>query len=427
MSCVTSFESKTVTTKYEFSKSLSVSSKASGGGWGVSFSASVGYKESSSVIASGKYVYILSTAKCNYYFSKLVQTTPPSFDDTFLTWIYRLDATDSKETYVRFFEIYGTHFPTYVTFGSRFTYEHKMQTSTYESEKNKDVDVEVSASYSSLFFSGSFSTSVETSYREKAARFSSLVTTKTITIGAAPPENGDALAWASTVKENPVPSSYTLVSIEELFTEDFMKNLNVDYQKIYKNIEKYKYEYCLYLRDKGELDSCENLSPGIVLETTKLTGHYDSVAATFAECIEHCIGQIMCEAVRFCITCRRGSVGYNTCYMFRTSSRPIIITATTSPDWESIVFDTKIRNQTLLTISDATIVGVERGFGNQTDSISSLFACYNQCVNDAHCVAYSYCTCPEKTVKCRLYSDGRISRLKKETGTTSYFRSTRHA
>lgn len=58
VSCVTSFESRSVTTKYEFFKSLSVAASVEGSGWGVSFSASVNYKETSSVIASGEYIYI---------------------------------------------------------------------------------------------------------------------------------------------------------------------------------------------------------------------------------------------------------------------------------------------------------------------------------------------------------------------------------
>ncbi|XP_045178750.2 uncharacterized protein LOC123538599 [Mercenaria mercenaria] len=138
VSCVTSFSSTTIQTKYEFSKALSVSASVSGGGWGVSFSASAGYKQSSSEMSTGESVYIISSAQCNYYFSKLITEDAPQFDDTFAKWIHKLNETDwDPELYFEFFETYGTHFPTEVTFGARFIYEHKMSSSKYESEKKK--------------------------------------------------------------------------------------------------------------------------------------------------------------------------------------------------------------------------------------------------------------------------------------------------
>ena len=44
----------------------------------------------------------------------------------------------------------------------------------------------------------------------------------TITVGAAPPSNGDAMTWASSVQENPVPIKYTLTPIHNLFTSIFL-------------------------------------------------------------------------------------------------------------------------------------------------------------------------------------------------------------
>ena len=403
---------------YEFSHSLAVSAEVTGEGWGVAFSASTDYKESSKVITNGEYVYILSTAKCNYYFSKLVKTKPPNFDEAFLDWIYRLDRTNALETYIQFFELFGTHFPMEVTFGSRFTYEFKMKSSHYETQRERGVNVAASASYHGWFVaSGSVSASVDSSQQEHAKEFAKSVTKKTITVGAAPPPDGDALAWASTVKESPVPSSYTLLSIEELFTSDFMKGVNVNYRSIYENIVKYKYDYCKYLMDKGDVDSCETLSPGIVLESTKLETHYESVASTFAECIEQCLEQIRCDAITFFKGCSSNNNAHNTCFMFRNTSTPI--SARISADWESIVFDSKLRNQ--IKISDVAIGGIERGFENQTDSDSSLKKCHDLCIQDVHCVAYSYCTCPTKLTKCHLYSERGINRLKNESGTDTYF------
>ncbi|XP_045214069.2 uncharacterized protein LOC123564498 [Mercenaria mercenaria] len=242
VSCVTSFSSQIVQTKYEFANALSVSASVSGGGWGVSFSASAGYKESSSEMATGESVYILSSANCHYYFSKLVKRSPPPFDPVFLSWIERLNNTNLKDIYLEFFDTYGTHFATEVTFGARFTYEHKMSSKKYETQSEKGVNVAAEASYSGLFsVGGGFS--MDSSQKQAASDFSKSVETKTITVGAAPPANGDAMTWASTVKNSPVPSKYRLSSIEELFTEKYINptKLHVNLNLISQNIKAYKY------------------------------------------------------------------------------------------------------------------------------------------------------------------------------------------
>jgi len=171
VSCVTSFTSHVVQSKHDFAKSLAVSASVSGGGWGASFSASTGYKKSSSEIATGESVFIYSTSKCVYYFSKLIPENSPRFTDPFIKWIYKLNNTNEKETYLEFFDTYGTHFPTYVSFGARFTYEHKMKASTFQSQRSKGVNVAVQASYDGLFsISGGFN--MDSTQQEAASNFS---------------------------------------------------------------------------------------------------------------------------------------------------------------------------------------------------------------------------------------------------------------
>lgn len=74
-----------------------------GGGWGVSFLASAGYKESSHDISSGESIYIYSQAKCKYYFTKMVTEKPPPFTVAFLDWVIKLNSTNDIEAYIDFF------------------------------------------------------------------------------------------------------------------------------------------------------------------------------------------------------------------------------------------------------------------------------------------------------------------------------------
>ena len=82
------------------------------------------------------------------------------------------------------------------------------------------MSVEVQASYSGTFnIGGGFS--MDSEQRSAFHNIQKSVGISTITVGAAPPSNGDAMTWASSVQENPVPIKYTLTPINNLFTERY--------------------------------------------------------------------------------------------------------------------------------------------------------------------------------------------------------------
>ena len=93
---------------------------------------------------------------------------------------------------------------------------------------------------------------MSSSNQKKAEQFQSKVETKTISIGAPPPANGNTMTWASTVKETPIPVKYSLMSIDNLFTERFMDGSGVKLDKMGGLVIKAKKGYCKYLKDKGE-------------------------------------------------------------------------------------------------------------------------------------------------------------------------------
>ncbi|XP_053386287.1 uncharacterized protein LOC128550715 [Mercenaria mercenaria] len=422
VSCVTSFSSKIVQTKYEYSEELSASAGVSFGGWGVQFSASAGYKESSSEVSTGESVFIISTASCNYYFSKLITEKPPQFDDVFISWIQKLNDTNANsDIYFDFFDTYGTHFLTEVTFGARYTFQHKMTSEAFESKQESGVNVAVEASYSGLFsVGGGFS--LDSSQRESASSFSKSVETKTITVGAAPPANGDAMTWASEVKDSPVPTAYKLSSIESLFTDKYMDGLNVDTDRIRKTITSNKSEYCKFLMDQGQLDSCEELIAGIELSNTLIYGNYRAVkVSSISECIDKCLQEVKCMATTFCLTCTSNMFGYKTCYLFQESGTQ---TATQFEGTKTVIIQEKIKMQK--EILNTTIIGVPRGFENANDEKSSVQKCQELCFNDAYCVAYTHCECPSKTTKCQMFSKERMTGLKVESGTNTFFISGRY-
>ena len=116
VACRTSFASSKVENSRDLRKSLDTSAHVSGGGWGVSFSASTEYKQASSSVETGKYKIIFSTADCKYYFSKLNELELPQFSTEMMEWLTRLNksisATDTVDDNLLydFVEYFGTHY-----------------------------------------------------------------------------------------------------------------------------------------------------------------------------------------------------------------------------------------------------------------------------------------------------------------------------
>ena len=416
ISCVTSFSSEVIQTRYELQKTLSKSAKAGGRGWGFKFSASRGYKSTMKEIKSGESVYIVSSAKCNYYLSKVIQNKAPSFHPAFLNWVEKLDKEADETVYFDFFDTYGTHFPSEILFGARFSYEYKMDSKTYDLEKTKGVNVGKSAGFSGLFKIGG-GKKLDTSQQEAVHEFNKKVTTKTIAVGAPPPSDADPIAWTTSVKENPVPSSYELLPIMNLFTEQYMGHLGFKLNDISANIERFKHPYCLHLKTNGNLDTCEELTPGVDLESTRLLNPYRSEILNYDQCVESCLQRVECAATSYCNTDGQFK---RTCAMFKNSNSPPMVSyGREDTDWKTNVYLQKINNT--LEFQNTAINGTARAFTNSSSSNSTQEQCNMLCEKDVYCVAYTYCSCPTSSLKCQLYSKYNIGSLTNQTGTHTYF------
>ena len=284
VSCDVSFKSDVIKTTAEFHKSLSASANIRGGGWGFEFSASSSYQKSSSDMSSREYVYVISRAKCTAYFSRMEVSTPPPFDEGFLAKARGLASSSVSDADVnKFIETYGTHFLDEVTFGSSYTHEHRMTTSTYKTLSSSKFGVAVQASYSGMFsVGGGFS--LDTEQTQAASKFSKSVETSTVTVGSAPPGNGDAMTWASASKENPVPVSYRLRPIEELFTARYFgSNSNINYNSIKTKLQNAPRKSCALLKSKGVAVTCTSPRNYGTTQVVTLNGGYPRLPSGVTE------------------------------------------------------------------------------------------------------------------------------------------------
>ena len=99
---------------------------------------------------SGEKVYIMSSAKCSYYFSQIDLTQPPPLHPGFYRWAKALEKDSSETKLLEFVKYFGTHFPTTVLFGARFTQQHSMTSKAYKTASSRDISVSAQASYSGL-------------------------------------------------------------------------------------------------------------------------------------------------------------------------------------------------------------------------------------------------------------------------------------
>ena len=262
VSCDVSFKSDIIKTEAEFHQALSTSAHVEGGGLGFQFSASASYQKSSSDMSSQEFVYVISKAQCTSYFSRMKFSNPPKFDSDFVSAISTLKNGRLKDEDVNnFIETYGTHFVDEMTFGSTYTQQHKIKQANFKTLSSGKFSVDVQASYSGLIFSGGGGFSLDKEQRKAATDFSKMVETTTTTVGSAPPSNGDAMTWASVVKENPVPIRYSLKPISELFTPRFMASLpGLDasvYNKIHDKLRNAPKILCDYLVSQGKSLTCD--------------------------------------------------------------------------------------------------------------------------------------------------------------------------
>lgn len=320
VSCDVSFTSSVIKSTRAYESQLSVSAHISGGGFGVQFSASAGYKKARSEISTGEYVYIVSSANCNYYTSRIQEIEHPIFDESFLGWVRKLDKNNNDDDYLAFFLRYGTHFPSRVTFGARFMHEHRTTTTEFEKMEKEDINVAVAASYSGLFsVGGGFN--MDSSQRDQVSKFSKYVRTKVITVGAAPPSNADAMTWASSVQQNPVPAAYELEPIENLFTENYMKDLDVDYHTIRENVKSKKVLYWQSIQRQESFANIEfDLGNSILIPNWFVKGTYEELDISFSDCFRICKNlEKECYGVSYCHNCERNKKSM--CYIFGRRAR----------------------------------------------------------------------------------------------------------
>ena len=323
-----------------------------------------------------------------------------------------------------------------------------MNTSTFDTLSKESIGVAVQASYSGLIsVGGGFS--FDSDKQEAASKFSKSVETSTVTVGSAPPSNGDALAWASVSKENPVPIRYSLKPIADLFTDKFFdSDSDINYGLVHTRLQNAPKLSCELLKSKGVALSCVNTNTLRMSEVVTISGGYPRLAIPGIEFVVpfYVKGQndceMMCSKDKECfgytsvLRTPSGDASGGSCGVVRNTHRVCQWQDSTLRNF--ILYLSKMEGDLYVTRK------VPKVYDNSTSPHTIFFAYYSHlhlfrsrdeafkecrqiCVRDPLCKALRFGRCHEKdspfeprcAKTCYIFHD--ITRLTSETLTQTEF------
>ena len=244
-SCSFSFSSSVTRDASSYMNSLKVHVDANFKGWGASFSTSDDYQQVHKSTEYGKTMYISSQAQCEAYGASV---DGAAFLTDFINSVFYLPEVVNSSTqaaYLNFIQEYGTHIATAIKMGGRFGIRSEFTTQNYSSLSSTGINIKASAGYSGLVHVG---ISLDTEQEEKDAstyndhRSNHLL----YQVGGEPPvdENQTAFEWAQTVKEHPLPLSYSLTELYKYLTPRFFpQDPIIDIKR--ENLRNMTLEYCI--------------------------------------------------------------------------------------------------------------------------------------------------------------------------------------
>ena len=257
--CNLDFASTSITGTQSYQNSLQVAVSVNGGFGAASFSASVDYKSVQQGTSSQSSIYISNQGSCSVYNTNINTAAFPAVNPTFLKEVQALPATytaTTKAAYMSFLQRHGTHYFTQMRMGAKYGYLSTVTQDSWTKMQSQGITVSAAASYSAAISVGV--TAMTSSQTQAAQTFDSMKSNvKQISIGSAPPLDGSILTWANNCYSNPMPISYSLDSIANLFVAGLFPSVS-NIATIKTNMQSALAEYCAYLVSIGALATCAN-------------------------------------------------------------------------------------------------------------------------------------------------------------------------
>ena len=244
-SCSFSFSSRIDKDTASYMDSLKIHVDADFKGKAASFSASADYQQVHQSTQSRQTVFISSQAQCEVYGASVDDAPLTDFFVKAVNSLSEVINSSTKHDYLTFIQKYGTHIVTALKMGGRFGVRSEFSTTDYSNLCSSGVNVKASAGYSGQV---DVSASLATDDHKKAAQSfnDKRHSYKMFQVGGHPPvdENGTTFEWAQTLKNDPLPLSYSLTEMYKFFTlQNFPNITNIDKKK--ENLRNVTLDYCM--------------------------------------------------------------------------------------------------------------------------------------------------------------------------------------
>lgn len=283
--CKTNFSSQVLQTASSMKSSMSLSLGAEAGYGAFSFSANTEFNRMSEAMNSEDKLYISNQATCSTYRAVLNKFNPPALSENFIQGLQTLskkafdepstnnnnnnndkdkdkninDNNNHKSLFMNFIDTFGTHFLYDIMMGSRYTLVEETTKKSMNEMKAQGLNISAEAKASAMA-----SIAVKSSLKinqNSSNKYENSITNKFVTsIGAPLPASMDMKEWLSGTSVLPMPISYTIKSIVDLFKVDSVKKLltekGLDADEIAANIQKAINGYCLHLLEKKAIKTC---------------------------------------------------------------------------------------------------------------------------------------------------------------------------
>jgi hypothetical protein len=149
----------------------------------------------------------------------------PHLHANFKKGVATLSPTYNKDTYVKFLDVFGTHYVNKLQMGARYGYLSVFTDAGWTSMLEKGIKVDVAASASYAGVSGKASVSTNQQSADAKTFQNSRENVKIFSLGSTPPTSGNNVEWANQAIAEPMPITYSLRPIDELFTTQFMPDV----------------------------------------------------------------------------------------------------------------------------------------------------------------------------------------------------------
>ena len=229
----------------------------------LSFSANSEYKKKIRKMSRNNHLFVKTENTCNVFEIKLNQNVPPKFTDGFLAAVKRLQNVKNERAYLDFVNDFGTHYITKTHMGARYAVETEFDNTTRDELFHEDFDFKLGAKLNFMVNFG-LNMNVEKN-QEIIDTYQELQKSHSIlSYGSPIPKDGDAKAWANSVFKNPLPISYQLSRIQDLFSSRFMGNLQqgLEYDKIHQALASFIKRYCSQEKENLGISGCHGPNAG---------------------------------------------------------------------------------------------------------------------------------------------------------------------